>query len=66
MIMRDYLDAQQRGDIRADIKPEFILYFLNKIVEMARDEDLERMYSTPQDLIMELTNFFFYGILPRG
>ncbi len=64
-ILNDYIEAQKMGDIRKDIKPEFILYFLNQSVEMIKDEQLEKMYDNPQDMIMEFTNFFFYGVLPR-
>jgi len=63
-IYKDYINAQKKGDIRKDIKPEFILYFLNHIYDMARDEQLIKLYESPGDLIMELTNFFFHGILP--
>jgi len=66
MIIKDYTDAQKRGDIRGDIKPEFIMYFLNHMVTMAEDPNLLAQYQNPQDLIMELTNFFFYGVLPRN
>ncbi len=65
MIVNDYTEAQKNGEIRSDIKPEFILYFLNHMFEMTKDENLGKMYSNPQDLIMEMTNFFFYGVLPR-
>ena len=64
-LLNDYIEAQKMGDIRKDIKPEFILYFLNKSMEMIKDEQLEKMYDNPQDIIMEFTNFFFYGVLPR-
>lgn len=64
-VLYDYIDAQKRGDIRKNIKPEFILYFLNQMMNMAKDEELAKLCETPQDMIMELTNFFFYGILPR-
>jgi AcrR family transcriptional regulator len=65
-ILGDYTEAQERGDIRSDIKPEFILYFLNHMVTIAEDPNLLDYYKRPQDLIMELTNFFFYGVLPRN
>lgn len=65
-IYNDYVNAQKNGDIRKDIKPEFIMYFLNHILEMAKDERLEKMYDNPQEMIMEFTNFFFYGVLPRN
>jgi len=59
-----YIKAQKDGDVRTDIKPQFIIYFLNHMMEMVKDDNLVNMYSDPQDLIMELTNFFFYGLLP--
>ncbi|MCJ7812139.1 TetR/AcrR family transcriptional regulator [bacterium] len=65
LILNDYLQAQQCGDIRKDIKPEFILYFLNRMINMANDNSLLKLYNSPQEMILELTNFFFYGILPR-
>ena len=59
-----YIKAQKDGDVRTDIKPQFIIYFLNHMMEMVKDDNLVNMYNDPQDLIMELTNFFFYGLLP--
>jgi AcrR family transcriptional regulator len=66
LIIQDYTEAQERGDIRQDIKIEFILWYLNKMLDMMGDEALEKMYDSPQDLIMEMVNFFFYGIMPRN
>jgi len=59
-----YIKSQKEGNIRKDIKPEFIIYFLNHMMEMVKDEKLLSLYDAPSDLIMELTNFFFYGLLP--
>lgn len=64
MILNDYIKAQKNGDIRQDINPKFILYFLNHMFDMAADEKLIALYENTQDLIMELTSFFFYGIIP--
>jgi len=61
-----YLEAQKKGDVRQNIKPEFMVYMLNHLTDMAKDDKLLGMYDNPHELIMELTNFFFYGILPRG
>jgi len=63
MIFDDYVTAQQEGHIRKDIKPEFILYFLNHMFEMMEDEKLANMYETASDLATEMIRFFFYGIL---
>ena len=64
-IQNDYIKAQKKGDVRPDINPNFILYYLDKILEMAKDENLMKLYKSPPDLINELTRFFFYGILSR-
>ena len=63
MLLADYTKAQKSGHLRKNLKPEFILYFLNHMFEMAKDKELYNMYASAQELIMELTNFFFYGIL---
>jgi AcrR family transcriptional regulator len=66
IILNDYIKAQKEGEIRKDIKPEFIMFFMNHMMEMAQDPRLASLYSTPNEMIMELNNFFFYGVLPRN
>ena len=61
-ILDDFKKAAKKGEIRKGIKPEFIIYFLNRIRSMTYDEHLMNMYKKEQDLIMELTKFFFYGL----
>jgi len=65
IILNDYIKAQKEGEVRKDIKPEFIMFFMNHMMEMAQDHRLAGLYSSPNEMIMELNNFFFYGILPR-
>ena len=66
IIYDDYLKAQKRGDIRKDIKPEFIIYIINHITEMTEDKKLASLYDSTQDMIMELTKFFFYGAMGKS
>ena len=65
-VFQNLTNAQRHGWIRKDIKPEFILYIINKISEMGTDDALLAIYPNTQQAIMELTNFFFYGILPES
>lgn len=65
LVLEDLKAAQLQGDVRAEIKPQFILYFLNHLFEMVKDDRLLQLYDSPQALINELTRFFFYGILTR-
>jgi AcrR family transcriptional regulator len=64
-ILNDFKQAQEKGWFRSDMKPEFLFYFSQKMGELLIDENLLKLYHTPQELILELTNFFAYGISPR-
>lgn len=61
----DFHKAQQNGDIRKDLKIEFIMVVMNRLIDMAHEDVLLDMYDNPQDLVMEITNFLFYGMLNR-
>ena len=63
LVHNDFKKAQVEGNIREDINLNFILYFLEHIRDMAKDENLLKLYTTPNELVLDLTNFFFYGIL---
>ena len=65
MFMEDFAIAQKEGNIRKDVKVEFLIYYLNHMLELTHDEYLLKLYPTPQELILEITNFFFYGVLPH-
>ena len=66
LIINDFIVAQKKGEVRKDIKPEFIMFYMNHMMEMAQDPRLQNMYATPEELIMEVNKFFFYGLLPRN
>lgn len=63
-LKQDFIHAQENGDIRKDLNIDFMMYMLNDINTKLLDKELKKLYKTEEDLIMELTNFFFYGILP--
>ena len=62
----DFKEAQSKGWFRADFKPEGFLYMVKTFSEMVTDENLLRLYGTPQEAIMELSRFFTYGIMPKS
>jgi len=64
-IIAGFRYAQEKGWFRNDFKPEFLFYISQKLVPMFDDEELLKLYDNPQDLIMECTNFFTYGITPH-
>jgi len=64
-VKHDFSLAQKKGDIRQDLKIEFILYFMNHMLAMLKDENYTKLYSSTEELTLELMNFFFFGIMPR-
>jgi len=61
----DLKAAQKEGWIRPEIKTEMILLMLDTLHQKMQDPAVLSMYSNVEEMIMELTNFFFYGILTQ-
>ena len=61
-INTDFKIAQSNGIFRSDIKPEFIILISRKLGEIINEESALKLYDTPQELVMEMANFFTYGI----
>ncbi|MBL7875920.1 MAG: TetR/AcrR family transcriptional regulator [Cyclobacteriaceae bacterium] len=64
-LVKDFKDAQKKGFIRKDLKIEFILILLDNFNTLLFDKRITDTYKDSHDAIMEITNFLFYGILPR-
>ena len=62
-ILNDLKKAQSEGWIRKGVNIDFLLYMMNDINNKLIDPQLEHIFANKHDLIMELTNFFFYGII---
>jgi AcrR family transcriptional regulator len=65
-MMGDFKELQERGLIRQDLKIEFFMYLANKINDYLEDPYLLSLYPSPEDLVMEFTRFFAYGMSPRN
>lgn len=61
-ILQDFKHAQEKGWIRKDLNLNFILYYQKKAIEMVYDPEINKMYGSLNELIMEVTNMFFFGI----
>ncbi|HEY9187408.1 MAG TPA: TetR/AcrR family transcriptional regulator [Ignavibacteria bacterium] len=57
--------GQEEGLFRKEIKPEFYLYMYKKMSEIFFDDELSKIYTSPNEFIMEITMFFVYGVSPR-
>lgn len=63
-MINDFRIAQEKGIIRKEFKPELIWYLAQKMMDMINDQNLLKIYSNPQEMIMDLTGFFLYGLSP--
>jgi len=59
-----FKNAQNEGHIRKDIRPEFIIAIMENLKSLVNNTNLVKLYPTYQDFVMEVNNYFFYGILP--
>jgi len=57
--------AQQKGEVRKNMKPEFFLAVLKQMQELVNNDELILLYPNYQDFILEFNNFVFYGLLPK-
>ena len=62
LFMEFVTKAQDRGDMRR-IHPVFFMAAMNKMQEILTDEDLAKVYPDRLNLIREVHNFLFFGIL---
>lgn len=60
-----YTDAQERGDIRKDIKIDFIMFVMEYLAEIIQDERVQSMYPDMSQLVHEMFALLFYGMLSR-
>ncbi|MBN1998468.1 TetR/AcrR family transcriptional regulator [candidate division KSB1 bacterium] len=63
LVYEDFRIAQDRGEIRKDIKLELILYLMNHLRELIQDQGIIQLYPNHIEMIRELITFFFYGIV---
>ncbi|WP_439184560.1 TetR/AcrR family transcriptional regulator [Carboxylicivirga taeanensis] len=64
-IFTDFLQqAQVNGEIRQDVRIDFILYQMNLMIQTVNDDALLGAYNSPGELIMENMRFLFYGMMP--
>jgi AcrR family transcriptional regulator len=64
-IISDFKRAQNDGWIRKDFKVEFLFYLIQKSTDIITDENLLKLYNSPQEVIMELTSLLVRGITPN-
>ncbi len=64
-IINVYEKGKEDGWIRKDLNIPFFFSYIRKSMESITSDELLTYFDTPQDLIMELTKLFIYGITPH-
>ncbi len=64
-MIKVYEKGKKDGWIRKDLNIPFFLSYIRKSMDMVVNDELLAHFNTPQDMIMELTNFYLYGITPH-
>jgi len=59
-----FREGQEKGWIRKEMNLEFMFRFFQSMTIFLFDNKMLSLFNTPQDLIMEITNLFIYGITP--
>jgi len=56
--------AQEKGEVRKTIRPEFFLAVINQLMELAKNEQLIAFYDNYTEFALEVNNFLYYGLMP--
>ena len=60
-----FKNGQIKGEVRTEMKPEFFIAAVNKLMELVENKRLVQSYETYKDFVLEVNNFLYYGIFPR-
>ena len=64
--LKNVTDAQEKGEIRSDLSPEFIWLVTERLNGIVRDESWRTVFSDFGDFQEQMRNLFFFGLLVRS
>ncbi len=56
--------AQEKGEVRKTIRPEFFFAVVNQLTALANNEQLVSIYNNYTEFALEINNFLYYGLMP--
>jgi hypothetical protein len=62
-VLRFLVKGQQNGDIRADIRPEFLLAAFDILNRMHHDPNIRGLYKDVETLAVDIFTLYYYGAL---
>lgn len=60
-----YEKGKEDGWIRKDLNIPFFMTFTRKLIPIYSDDEILHFFDSSQELIMEITNLFVYGVSPH-
>ena len=60
-----FKDCQEKNKIRNDINIDFMVFMIENLRRMFRDEQVQDIYPDFSDMTRELMSFFYYGFLKQ-
>ncbi len=64
-VARIYEKGKEDGWIRKDLNIPFFMTFTLKLIPIYSDDEILHFFESSQELIMEITNLFVYGVSPH-
>ena len=64
-IIKVYEKGKEDGWVRKDLNIPFLILFSQKILGVFTEDEIVHIFDTPQELAVEITNLFIYGISPH-
>jgi len=62
---KDFMTAQKKGELRKETPVAFYIHMLKDIRNKIKDPNLKSLYKEDKDMWIDLTYFYFYGILSK-
>jgi AcrR family transcriptional regulator len=64
--LKNISDAQEKGEIRSDLSPEFIWLVSEKLTGIVRDESWKTVFKDYGEFQKQMRTLFFFGLLARS
>jgi hypothetical protein len=64
-IVKVYEFGKEDGWVRKDLNIPFFMLYIQKTFGIFSEDEMLHFFESPQEMIMELTNLFVYGISPH-
>ena len=61
--LRNITDAQEKGEIRPDLSPEFILLVTEKLNEIVKDGSWKAIFTDFNEFQRQIRKMYYYGLL---